>query len=63
MAEDKKDQVKVSAKEKLKLKHIIKELEKHRGRHTELVSVYVPAGYDLNKIINHLLLSFEIDET
>jgi peptide chain release factor subunit 1 len=54
MADDKKDQVKVSAKEKLKLKHIIKELEKHRGRHTELVSVYVPAGYDLNKIINHL---------
>jgi len=54
MAEDKKDQVKVSAKEKLKLKHIIKELEKHRGRHTELVSVYIPAGYDLNKIINHL---------
>ncbi|MBN2052473.1 peptide chain release factor aRF-1 [Candidatus Woesearchaeota archaeon] len=54
MADDKKDQVKVSAKEKLKLKHIIKELEHHRGRHTELVSVYVPAGYDLNKIINHL---------
>src|SRR4030042_5056046 len=54
MAEDKKDQVKVSAKEKLKLKHIIKELEKHRGRHTELVSVYIPAGYDIVKIINHL---------
>jgi peptide chain release factor subunit 1 len=54
MAEDKKDQIKVSAKEKLKLKHIMKELEKHRGRHTELVSVYVPAGYDINKIINHL---------
>jgi len=29
-------------------------LEGIRGRHTELVSVYIPAGYDLNKIINHL---------
>ena len=36
------------------LKRFIKELEKHRGRHTELVSVYIPAGYDMNKIINHL---------
>jgi peptide chain release factor subunit 1 len=54
MAEDKKDQVKVSAKEKLRLKHIIKELEQYRGRHTELVSVYIPAGYDMVKIINHL---------
>lgn len=54
MSEDKKDQVKVSAKEKLKLKHIIKELELYRGRHTELVSVYIPAGYDIIKIINHL---------
>ncbi|MBI4448215.1 hypothetical protein HY643_04485, partial [Candidatus Woesearchaeota archaeon] len=25
-----------------------------RGRHTELVSVYIPADYDLNKIINHI---------
>ncbi|MFH2020775.1 MAG: peptide chain release factor aRF-1 [archaeon] len=32
----------------------IKQLENRRGRHTELVSVYIPAGYDLNKIINHL---------
>lgn len=36
------------------LKKFIKELERHRGRHTELVTVYVPQGYDLNKIINHL---------
>ncbi|HLG23578.1 MAG TPA: peptide chain release factor aRF-1 [Candidatus Nanoarchaeia archaeon] len=36
------------------LKKLIKELETYRGRHTELVSVYVPQGYDLNKIINHL---------
>jgi len=36
------------------LRKFIKELAPHRGRHTELVSVYVPAGYDLNKIIQHL---------
>jgi len=54
MSGDKRDQIKVSAKEKLRLKHIIKELERYRGRHTELVSVYIPSGYDMNKIINHL---------
>jgi peptide chain release factor subunit 1 len=36
------------------LRKFVKELEKHRGRHTELVSVYVPSGYDLNLIVNHL---------
>ena len=36
------------------LKKFIKELEQYRGRHTELVSVYIPQDYDLNKIINHL---------
>ena len=40
--------------QKYHLKKFVKELEKHRGRHTELVSVYIPAGYDLNLIINHL---------
>lgn len=42
------------AKLKFKLKKIIKELEQYRGRHTELVTVYVPQEYDLNKIIQHL---------
>ncbi len=36
------------------LKKFVKELSKHRGRHTELVSVYIPAGYDMNLIVNHL---------
>ena len=36
------------------LKKTIKELETYRGRHTELVSVYVPQGYELVKIIQHL---------
>ena len=40
--------------QKHKLKKIIKELELYKGRHTELVSVYVPAGYDMNKIMTHL---------
>ncbi|KYK25440.1 hypothetical protein AYK26_06240 [Euryarchaeota archaeon SM23-78] len=51
---DKKEKLRISTKQRLKLKHFVKELEQHRGRHTELVSVYVPSGYDMNKIINHL---------
>ncbi len=46
--------MKVGAQEKFKLKKFIKELEKHKGRHTELVTVYVPAGYDINKIVSHI---------
>lgn len=44
----------IEEKQQQKLKRIIKELSLHRGRHTELVSVYIPAGYDINKIIGHL---------
>ena len=44
----------MNLKEKLKLKKFINDLKKIRGRHTELVSVYVPAEYDLNKVIQHL---------
>jgi peptide chain release factor subunit 1 len=40
--------------QKYHLKKFVKELEQHRGRHTELVSVYIPAGYDINSIINHI---------
>ena len=40
--------------QKFKLKKLIKELSKHRGRHTELVTVYIPQGYDIIKIIQHL---------
>jgi peptide chain release factor subunit 1 len=41
--------------QKRQIKKFIGELEKYKGRHTELVSVYVPKDYDLNKIINHLM--------
>ncbi len=44
----------VSLSEKLKLRRLIKQLKQYRGRHTELVSVYIPGGYDLTKIINSL---------
>lgn len=44
----------VSTKEKAKLRRFIRELASIRGRHTELVSVYIPAGYDIIKIIQHL---------
>lgn len=37
-----------------RLKKLIRELEKMKGQHTELVSVYIPAGYNLNAIIDHL---------
>jgi len=44
----------ITSAEKFHLKKFVRELEQYKGRHTELVSVYVPQGYDLNKIINHL---------
>jgi peptide chain release factor subunit 1 len=45
----------LSAAQKRKLKRFVEELDQYKGRHTELVSVYIPQGYDMNKIINHLL--------
>ena len=44
----------ITTLQKFELKKFIKDLSKHRGRHTELVSVYIPQGYDMNKIINHI---------
>jgi len=44
----------ITEKQKYDLKKVIKELENYKGRHTELVSVYIPKGYDIIKIINHL---------
>ncbi|PKP54506.1 MAG: peptide chain release factor 1 [Candidatus Altiarchaeales archaeon HGW-Altiarchaeales-3] len=41
-------------KEEYKLKKLIRELKKIRGRHTELVSVYIPQGYDINGVLNQL---------
>ena len=39
---------------KLHLKKMLKELKSIRGRHTELISVYVPPKYDINLIVSQL---------
>lgn len=44
-----------------KLKKLLAELEKLKGRHTELVSVYIPVGLSLNEIQN--LLAQEVSLT
>jgi len=44
----------VTSRQRQILKKFMKDLASHRGRHTELVSVYIPQGYDMNKIIQHL---------
>jgi peptide chain release factor subunit 1 len=54
MADEKLNVVQISAKDRHKIKAFIKEVENIKGRHTELVSVYVPAGYNLDKIVAHL---------
>lgn len=40
--------------EQKKLKVVLKELEGIRGRHTELVSVYIPAGFNINKVAEQI---------
>jgi len=36
--------------EKHRLRKVLDELRSHRGRHTELISIYIPEGYDINLI-------------
>jgi peptide chain release factor subunit 1 len=45
----------ISINDRIKLKKLIKKLSKIRGRHTELISVYLPAGADLTKSIQGLM--------
>lgn len=40
--------------ERMHLGNTIEELGKYRGRHTELVTVYVPSGYNLNLIVKQI---------
>jgi len=42
-------------KDILKLKGLIEELEQYRGRHTELITVYAPAGSNINQLATQLL--------
>ena len=44
----------IDKEQQLKIKKLVKKLEAIRGRHTELVSVYVPAGYSLTDVSNQL---------
>jgi peptide chain release factor subunit 1 len=44
----------ITTKSAYKLKKLIKQLKEIKGRHTELVTVYVPVGYSLIEIINQL---------
>src|SRR3989344_3612124 len=44
----------MDTKQQYKIRKFVNELKGYRGRHTEYVSVYVPAGYDIIKIIQHL---------
>jgi len=44
----------LSSSQKLHLRKIISELKSHKAPHTEFVTVYIPTGYDIIKIIQHL---------
>ena len=44
----------LTSHQRFHLKKFLKELESHRARHTELVTVYIPEGYEMVKIIQHL---------
>ncbi|AJF61705.1 Peptide chain release factor subunit 1 [archaeon GW2011_AR15] len=44
----------ITSRQRRELLKFIKKLEPIKGRHTELVSVYIPAGYDMIKIIQQL---------
>lgn len=44
----------ITATEKLHLRKLVNELKSHKAPHTEFVSVYIPQGYEIFKIIQHL---------
>ncbi len=50
MDQDKKDK----QKKKFQLRKMLSELGKYRARHTELISVYIPAGYQIQNILNQI---------
>jgi peptide chain release factor subunit 1 len=45
-----------------KLKKLLEELENIKGRHTELVSVYIPSGFNLQEIVNMLRQEYTLTE-
>jgi len=44
----------LTSHQKFHLRKFVNELETYKAAHTEFVTVYVPAGYDLIKIMQHL---------
>ena len=44
----------ISPKEKLELQAFVEELDSIRGRHTELVTVLIPAGYNIHSVVKQL---------
>ena len=46
--------MKITSAQRFKLKNFVKHLEVFKGRHTELVSVYIPSGYEITKITTHI---------
>ena len=41
-------------KDKIELKDFLKEIESYKARHTELITVYIPKGFDINLITKQL---------
>jgi len=46
----------------VKLKKLLKTLETFRGRHTELISLYIPSGYNLQEIMNMLKSEYALTQ-
>ncbi len=44
----------MTALTKNELEEVLEDLAKHKGRQTELISVYIPAGYDVNSVQRQL---------
>jgi len=44
----------LSEEEKLKIEDFLEEMKSYRARHTELITVYVPKGFDINFITRQL---------
>jgi peptide subunit release factor 1 (eRF1) len=42
------------AASKFELEELLSELEQHKGRHTELITVYISSGYDVNAVQRQL---------
>ena len=47
-------------KQRFALKKKIKEISEKKARHTELVSVYIPAGFHIQKVIDQMVLVSDI---